>query len=351
MIGQVPHNRRSLDRIRWSRIVGTNDSALSIPGEGLAEQVGSGALPHEYLPVPCDILSVTFSVVFCSIAYLERLQRGCLPDGFHRYSLCLVGRTDDGNSYVRAHRAFPLRTLVRASRQSLKGRESGVAPGRSVFPAETVQPVQRPCPVPVPSLRSTTLEQLWHSDEAITLADSCQECVDGSAQRIPVSIALHRYVIERIVKKDHAPGFELLCQLICHPLSIVVKPIIGVRAPADDLVALPQSIETRRHALVSIRRTQKPLPIRSDRLCASADLRPPLPSRDERERRVIPGVIADRVTGFCNFSYETWMPLCGLANQKERRTRSVSFQNLEQSGRELSMWPVVERDCGHSVLG
>ncbi len=87
-------------------------------------------------------------------------------------------------------------------------------------------------------------------------------------------------MIEYVVEKYHAAGFDLVRQPVGHPIGVMIEPVVGVQIPGDDLVAEPQGIEAGRYALMTIRRAEQPLPIRGDGLLAGAELCPPFFSRN-----------------------------------------------------------------------
>ena len=194
------------------------------------------------------------------------------------------------------------------------------------------------------------LEHLGDGDEAKMATIPFQEHIDRFDHRLPVGISPLDGMVEGVVEKNHSTGFDLIYQPVSHPVCVVIEPIISDHAPGDNLVAEPQGIEAGCHALIAIRRAEQPLPIRGDGPFAGAELCPPFLARDQRERRVIPGMIADRMAGLCDPSDEVWVPLCGLADHKEGRARLMSLQDVKKAWGGIRMRPVVKGQSDHGVL-
>lgn len=153
-------------------------------------------------------------------------------------------------------------------------------PGLILLSLEAIEPFRVGLPIPVSSLRPPVLEQLGDSDETETVAELLQEHVDHFEHRLSICTSLLYNIVKYIMEKNHAAGFDLVRQPVDHPVGIATPAIASAHVPGDDLVAEPQGIKTGRHALLTIRRAEQPLPVWSDGLLAGAELRPPFSSRD-----------------------------------------------------------------------
>src|SRR3989304_4884568 len=91
-----------------------------------------------------------------------------------------------------------------------------------------------------------------------------------------------------------------------------------------------------------MRWAKQPSPIWSDCLRTRAHLRPPLAPGDERERWMIPRMIADSVLRLGGTPHQVGVALCRCADHEEGRLCLMLVQNIEQAGRKLGMRPIVK---------
>jgi len=66
---------------------------------------------------------------------------------------------------------------------------------------------------------------------------------------------------------------------------------------------------------------------------------------------MIPGMVTNSMTSFCNLSHEVRVLLCSLADHEKRDARPMFLQDVKKAGREFRMRPVVEGKGNHWLLG
>jgi hypothetical protein len=62
-------------------------------------------------------------------------------------------------------------------------------------------------------------------------------------------------------------------------------------------------------------------------------------------------MIANRVSGSCNPSYQLWVPLGSLTKHEERGSRRMPFKDIEQTRGKFRMRPIVKRQRSDRILG
>ncbi len=144
------------------------------------------------------------------------------------------------------------------------------------------------------------------------------------------------------MKKDDAAVLNPTHNSTFYPICIVIEPVHSRRIIGDDLISKPQRIETRQQVLVCIGRTKNLLPVRSKGFCACPDLGSPLASREQWERGMIPGVIADRMSGGSHFLHNIGMTLCSLTHHEKCRLRTMLLQNIKKARGENRVRTIVE---------
>ena len=85
------------------------------------------------------------------------------------------------------------------------------------------------------------------------------------------------------------------------------------------------------------------LRIRSNGFCACPDLGPPLSAGEQRERGMIPGVIADCMSGGSHFLHKIGMTLCSLTHHEKRRLCMMLLQDIKKARCEHRVRTIVER--------
>jgi hypothetical protein len=151
------------------------------------------------------------------------------------------------------------------------------------------------------------------------------------------------------MEKDDASRFYLPPNSIRNPACIVIEPIVRINIPSNNLIAKKERVQPGTQVLMTERRPKNTQTVRDKGMAAGSELSSPFSAADQRERWVIPGVIANGVTttGYALYDFRVFMGV--LTQHEEGGMGVVSFQDIQHLWSKLGMRSVVERECHNGV--
>ena len=153
------------------------------------------------------------------------------------------------------------------------------------------------------------------------------------------------------MEKHDAARLQALVDPRGEGLGGVVAPVFGDDVPGDHPVAEPTGVEPGGRRLLAVGGPEEAFPAipRGEDLGGAADLELPLAAAEERHGRMVPGVIADRVTGAGGALDDLRMAGRGLADHEEGATRAVRLEQVEEARRPERVGAVVEGQRGDGL--